>query len=144
MKGSVKYFLMAATAVVSLCISLQILHDTVFTAGGAAAEIYYKKQLVQRVDLQQELSELTLPELPNIVFHVTGHGAIVLTRADCPDRNGVRLDVNSPKSEPVAGLPADFRIRIVPNSIWSGDAYDIIRREGIDVVSRIRSGGDVK
>lgn len=140
MKSSIKYFLMAATAVISLSISLPILRETVFSAGGTAAEIYCNSRLVHRIDLQNTPArDFSLLEVPNIVFHVTGDGAITFTRADYPDRKSVRLDIDSRQEEPVKGLPADVRIRIVSNGILSWTSSETNPRGGIDVVQRIKT-----
>lgn len=79
------------------------------------AEIYYKSQLVKSVDLGLKNDQtFSIPEKPNVVFHVYADGRICFEQSDCPDQVCVHTGKLEMAGEYAACLPNDLILKIVP------------------------------
>jgi hypothetical protein len=102
-----------------------ILSWTLFTdvlgKAGASAEIYYRTELVKKVDLTSgEEETFSIPQEPDVVFHLYGDGSIAFVRSDCPDKVCVNSGKLSLAGQQAACLPNLVYIKIVSD----GEASD--------------------
>lgn len=99
----------------------------IFAEKGAYAEIYYRSELIERIDLKH-IRERTfsIPQCPQVVFRLYDDGSIAFIRSDCPDK----LCINSGKlrlsGQFAACLPNRILVKIVSNGKDDPNEPDII------------------
>jgi hypothetical protein len=99
----------------------------VFGRSGAAAEIYYKSELVKTVDLSAGKDErFSLEQLPNVVFHQYSDGSIAFEESDCPDKVCVKSGHLHLVGQTAACLPNQIYIKIIGTGAAQPAAPDII------------------
>jgi hypothetical protein len=120
-----------AAAAALTCAALALaLYYKLSKARGAVAELYHKNSLVKRIDLMSaEESEFSIPQLPNVVFRVTGDGGIAFERADCPDQLCVQSGRLSRRGQIAACLSNDVYIRLVSPSDLSEEETGVVLDE---------------
>ncbi len=93
----------------------------------AKAEIYYKSELVEIVDLTNVKEKtFSIPQNKNVVFQVFSDGSICFSESNCPDKVCIysgRLDTIG---ESAACLPNEIVLKIVPKKNRSSDDIDIV------------------
>lgn len=91
------------------------------------AEIYYKSELVKKIDLTESRDyTFSVSEKPNVVFHVYTNGSICFERSDCPDKVCVNSGSLSKTGESAACLPNSLVLKIVSEDSTNNDDADII------------------
>ncbi len=92
----------------------------------SVAEIYYKSQLVETIDLEDGMNRVfSIPQEEHITFRVA-NGTIRFEESDCPDKVCIRAGELSMVGETATCLPNKVTIKIVPKGTHSDDDIDII------------------
>lgn len=91
------------------------------------AEIYYYSQLVETVALDREEERtFSIPQNPNVIFHLDKEGHIAFIASDCPDKVCVNTGRIHRVGEYAACLPNGIVLKIVPEGERNEDDADII------------------
>ncbi len=99
----------------------------VFNQKAAKAEIYYKSQLVQTVDLTAGVDKrFSIPQNQHVVFHVYKDGSICFGESDCPDKICIRAGKLHTIGESAACLPNSIVMKIVAKDKRSADDLDMV------------------
>lgn len=99
----------------------------VFNAKAAKAEIYYKSQLVQTVDLTAgEDKRFSIAQDQHVVFHVYKDGSICFEQSNCPDKICIRAGKLHTIGESAACLPNSIVMKIVAKDQRSADDLDMV------------------
>ncbi|NLO48718.1 MAG: NusG domain II-containing protein [Clostridiales bacterium] len=101
-----------------------LLYRFLLAEKGTYAEIYYRSELVKRIDLDHVRdSTFSIPQCPQVVFRLYNNGGIAFLKSDCPDK----LCINSGKlhlsGQFAACLPNRILVKIVSSE---KDEPDII------------------
>lgn len=110
-----------------LCAGGWVAYQQFFGQKAAVAEIYYKSQLVETVDLTLgEDKRFSIPQNKNVVFHVYSDNSICFEESDCPDKICIRAGRLHVVGETAACLPNQIVMKIVPKNGRSADDLDMI------------------
>lgn len=110
-----------------LAILLFISYRLINTDKSALAEIYYKSELVETVDLNAGIDRtFSIPQEEHVIFHVYRDGTIRFEESDCPDKVCIKAGRLHIIGESAACLPNKIIVKIVPKSGYHDDAADII------------------
>jgi hypothetical protein len=102
-------------------------YHLIFGQRAAKAEIYYKSQLVETVDLTAGADKIfTIPQDRNVVFHVYKDGSICFEKSNCPDKVCVRAGKLHTIGESAACLPNSIVMKIVAKDERSSDDLDMV------------------
>ena len=89
----------------------------------AAAQIYYKTQLVQTIDLSQgEDRRFSIDQNKNVVFHVFPDGSICFEESDCRDKICIHTGRLHTAGESAACLPNQIILKIVAKNGYTAGA----------------------
>lgn len=99
----------------------------VFGRTGAVAEIYYRSELVETVELTKGRDEsFSIPQAPNVVFHLYPDGSIAFIESDCPDKVCVKSGRLHTVGQMAACLPNQVYVKIVGTDSDQNDGPDIV------------------
>lgn len=111
----------------ALCFAGWLIYGRVYGGSPAAAEIYYRSELVKTVDLTEGRDyRFSLAQKPNVVFHVYADGSIRFEKSDCPDQICVRAGRLRTAGQSAACLPNKILLKIVARDKASADVPDIV------------------
>ena len=104
-----------------------LLYRFLIAEKGSYAEIYYRSELVERIDLAHARdSTFSVPQCPQVIFRLYDDGGIAFYQSDCPDKlciNSGKLHLNG---QFAACLPNRILVKIVSGEIDDPNAPDII------------------
>jgi len=90
------------------------------------AEIYYRGELVKILALDQGKEEqFSVPEVPEVLFHLYPDGTVCFEKSDCPDQVCVNAGRVGRAGEFAACLPNQLVLKIVADE-QDPDAPDIL------------------
>ncbi len=122
--------LLTAAAAVLACAASMALYCRLRKTRCAIAEIYHQTRLIQRINLMTaQEGSFSIPQVPNVLFRVTGDGSIAFERSDCPDQLCVLSGKLSRRGQIAACLPNDVYIRIVSPREANDEDTDIVLDE---------------
>lgn len=102
-------------------------YRSLFGGKAAKAQIYYKSQLVETVDLSAGVDKrFKIEQNPNVVFHVYKDGNICFEEANCPDKICIRAGKLHIIGESAACLPNSIVMKIVAKDKRSKDDLDMV------------------
>lgn len=102
-------------------------YRSLFGGKAAKAQIYYKSQLVETVDLSAGVDKrFKIEQTPNVVFHVYKDGNICFEEANCPDKICIRAGKLHIIGESAACLPNSIVMKIVAKDKRSKDDLDMV------------------
>ncbi len=112
-----KYFKKTDLLIITALVLISVISYTVYTAfsdnNPSAAEIYYYGELVHTVDLnRKEDQTFSIPENPNVVFHLYEDGGICFEKSDCPDKVCINTGILRKGGEFAACLPNGIVLKI--------------------------------
>lgn len=91
------------------------------------AEIYHNGTLVKTVDLTLGIDEIfSVPEVPQVEFHLHPDGKINFEKSDCPDRICIKSGKLGRAGQSAACLPNGLVLKIVPSGREQKDDVDIV------------------
>lgn len=127
----VKFFKKTDIIIVSVIILVGIIiwlvYNNTLSKNSVKAEIYYKSQLVETVDLSKGVDKtFSIPQDPQVVFHIDKEGNICFETSDCPDKICVKTGKLNKAGETAACLPNEIILKIVPSKERSSDDLDMI------------------
>ncbi|EPR12121.1 NusG domain II-containing protein [Ruminiclostridium papyrosolvens] len=107
---------------------LWAVYNSSFSKKPAKAEIYYKSQLIETVDLTKGKDRtFSIPQSDHVVFHLTADGRIRFEGSDCPDKVCIKTGWLDKVGQTAACLPNEVFLKIVPqNNNRSDDDIDMI------------------
>lgn len=90
--------------------------------GPLKAEIYYYEELISTVDLSRGEEQIfSIPEDPNVVFHLYEDGGICFEESDCPDKVCIHAGILRRAGQFAACLPNGIVLRILSEEENSED-----------------------
>lgn len=127
MKFASKRDMIVIAAIIAAGAVLWLIFGGLFAGEGSVAEIYYRTELVQTVELQSGKSEtFSIDQLPNVVFTVFPDGSIAFTESDCRDKICVNAGKQHLAGQFAACLPNQVYIKIISKDAGNTDGPDII------------------
>lgn len=94
---------------------------------GTTAEIYYKSELVKRVDLSSgKDASFSVEGLPNVVFQQHADGSISFVQSDCPDKICIKSGRLRHAGQMAACLPNQIYVKITGKGPHPENAPDIV------------------
>lgn len=127
MKFFKKTDIIVVSAILIVGIILWLIYNNTLSKNPVKAEIYYKSQLVQTVDLSKGVDRtFSIPQDKNVIFHVDKEGSICFEESDCPDKICVKSGKLNKAGETAACLPNEIILKIVPTGKRSNDDLDMI------------------
>jgi hypothetical protein len=94
---------------------------------GTTAEIYYKSELVKRIDLSSGKDEsFSVDGLPNVVFHQYADGSSSFVQSDCPDKICIKSGRLRLVGQMAACLPNQVYVKITGKGPHPEDRPDIV------------------
>lgn len=119
--------LIIIVSMLAVCLVIWGAYQAFYTGKGAKAEIYYGGELVMTVDLNTgEERAFSVPQEPDVMFHLYSDGSIAFERSDCPDKICVHTGRISQIGQTAACLPNRLILKIVPADDKNTDHADII------------------
>lgn len=127
MKFFKKTDIIVILAIVSVSALAWLLYGFLMSDTAARAEIYYNSELVLTIDLDTgEEKFFSIPQKPNVVFHLDKEGNICFEKSDCPDQVCVHAGKLHMVGQSAACLPNGIVVKIVPKKERSEDDIDVI------------------
>lgn len=127
MKFAKKTDLIVLAAVLFLCAAGWLFYQHEVSARAAMAEIYYKSQLVETVDLTAGVDRrFSIPQNKNVVFHQYSDGSIQFEESDCPDKICIKTGRIRTVGQSAACLPNQIVLKIVPKDPKNFNGPDIV------------------
>lgn len=127
MKFAKKTDVVIILALLVLCIGGWFGYRAFFGQKAAVAQIYYKSELVETVDLTRGVDKrFSIPQNKNVVFHVYKDGSICFEESDCPDKICIHAGRLNTVGESAACLPNQIVMKIEPKDGRSADDLDMI------------------
>ncbi len=127
MKFAKKSDIFLIIAIFIICVLFFVIFKAVNAKPARYAEIYYKSELVRRIDLTESKDyTFTVDSKPDVVFHVYANGTICFEKSDCPDKVCVNKGILSKTGESAACLPNSLILKIVAKDSGRTDDADII------------------
>lgn len=115
MKFAKKTDVLILAAALLLCAAGWLFYQRQASSEAAMAEIYYKSQLVETVDLTAGVDRrFSIPQNKNVVFHQYSDGSIQFEESDCPDKICIRTGRIRTVGQSAACLPNQIILKIVP------------------------------
>ncbi len=107
---------------------LWTVYNSSFSKKPAKAEIYYKSQLIETVDLVKGKDKtFSIPQSDHVVFHLSADGRIRFEESDCPDKICIKTGWLDKVGQTAACLPNEVFLKIVPqDNNRSDDDIDMI------------------
>ena len=125
MKFIKKTDLIILSAVLILCAGGWFAYRQIYGHRAAKAEIYYRSQLVETVDLTAGADRrFSVPQDKNVIFHVFSDGSICFEESDCPDKVCIHAGRLRTPGESAACLPNEIVLKIVSASPRGADGPD--------------------
>ncbi|NLK70564.1 MAG: NusG domain II-containing protein [Clostridiales bacterium] len=113
--------------VIIFCLIGFFIYKSHFADKPAVAEIYYKSNLVEVIDLTNPKERtFSIPQNNNVIFQVYSDGSICFLESDCPDKICIlsgRLDTIG---QTAACLPNEIILKITPKENRKSDDIDIV------------------
>lgn len=110
-----------------LCIGGWFGYRAFFGRKAAVAQIYYKSELVETVDLTRGVDKrFSISQNKNVVFHVYKDGSICFEESDCPDKICIHAGRLNTVGESAACLPNQIVMKIEPKDGRGTDDLDMI------------------
>lgn len=110
-----------------LALSLSIFYRKANKEKETFAEIYYKSELVETVDLAAGVDRtFKIPQEDHVVFHQYKDGTIRFEESDCPDKICIKAGKLRMPGESAACLPNKITLKIVPKDGYNEDDVDIV------------------
>lgn len=98
-----------------------------FSDTPAKAEIYYKSELIETVDLKAGVDKrFSIPQDENVVFHLQKDGSIGFEKSDCPDKVCIETGMLHTVGQTAACLPNEIILKIVPLDDRSDKDLDMV------------------
>ncbi len=95
------------------------------------AQIYYESQLVKTIALDKGKDEtFSIPEKPQVVFHLYEDGSIAFEESDCKDQICVHAGKLHSAGEFAACLPNEIVLKIVPFNDETNEGADLVIGNG--------------
>jgi hypothetical protein len=117
--------IIAAILLVSL--ASWVIYDLFSRDRSVKAEIYYYSELAETVSLNSgEERTFSIPQNPNVVFHLDEEGNIAFIASDCPDKVCIHTGKIHRVGEYAACLPNGIILKIVPKGERDDGDADII------------------
>ena len=127
MKFFKKIDIIIITIITIVCILSLITYNFISRDKPAKAEIYYKSELIQTVELNTGVDKtFSIPQDENVVFHLYKDGSIRFGESDCPDKVCVNTGKLKTVGQTAACLPNEIILKIIPDGDYSEDEPDII------------------
>ncbi|MHB8062112.1 MAG: NusG domain II-containing protein [Ruminiclostridium sp.] len=127
MKFFKKTDILVVLAIVLICIGSWVIYNFTYSNKPAKAEIYYKSELVETIDLQTGLDKtFSIPQNKHVVFHIYMDGSIRFEDSDCPDKICIKTGKLNRIGQTAACLPNEIFLKIVPTKNRSDDDIDMI------------------
>ena len=118
-------FILAAALI--LCAAGWLFYQHEVSSEAAMAEIYYKSQLVETVDLTAGVDRrFSIPQNKNVVFHQYSDGSIQFEESDCPDKICIKTGRIRTIGQSAACLPNQIVLKIVPKDRKNFKGPDIV------------------
>ena len=115
--------------IITLSVVALAIYKFAFSSTPAKAEIYYYSQLVETVDLSSGVEkDFSLPQKPNVVFHLSKDGYISFKKSDCRDKVCVNSGKHHIIGETAACLPNGLILKIVSVNPNDNQNIDIIAK----------------
>lgn len=126
-----KFFKKSDIFIVLALLIIGILSMSIYKANNsekpAKAEIYYKSELVETVELTKGVDRrFSIPQNKNVVFHLEKDGSISFEESDCPDKICIKTGKLNIVGQTAACLPNKIIMKIVPAEKRSKDDLDLI------------------
>jgi hypothetical protein len=111
-----------------LGIGIWAFYNGFFASRPAKAEIYYKSELVETLDLDKGLDKkFSIPQDEHVVSHLAADGRIRFDKSDCPDHICVNTGWLNKVGQTAACIPNEIFLKIVPkNNKRNADDIDMI------------------
>lgn len=104
-----------------------LVYRFIFSDKPAKAEIYYKSELVEIVDLTNAKEKtFSIAQNKNVAFQVFSDGSICFSESNCPDKVCIHSGRLDTIGESAACLPNEIVLKIVPKKNRSSDDIDIV------------------
>lgn len=127
MKFAKKSDIFLIIAILFIFVLLYVILKTINVEPARYAEIYYKTELVKRIDLTEGKDyTFTVEQNPDVVFHVYANGTICFEQSDCPDKVCVKKGILSRTGDTAVCLPNSLILKIVSEDGGKDDADIII------------------
>ena len=126
MKFAKKSDIILIIAILTVCVLFFAVFKAVNAKPARYAEIYYKSELVKRIDLTEAKDyTFSVDGKPDVIFHVYANGTICFESSDCPDKVCVNKGKLSKTGDSAACLPNSLVLKIVAQYGGRGDEADI-------------------
>nr|WP_319487676.1 NusG domain II-containing protein [uncultured Caproiciproducens sp.] len=110
-----------------LCLTAWFSYQSIVGKKAAKAEIYYKSELVETVDLTAGVDKsFSIDQNKNVVFHVFKDGSICFQESNCPDKICIHAGRLRTIGESAACLPNSIVLKIVAKDQRSSDDLDAV------------------
>ena len=127
MKFVKKTDLIILAAALAVCLGAWFSYQYVVGKKAAKAEIYYKSELVETVDLTAGVDKsFSIAQNKNVVFHVYKDGSICFLESNCPDKICIHAGRLHTIGESAACLPNSIVLKIVAKDQHSSDDLDAV------------------
>jgi hypothetical protein len=127
MKFAKKTDLIIISAIILVCIIFWGAYKLLYAQTPAVAQIYYKSQLIQTIDLSEGTEKyFSIPQNEHVVFHLFSDGSICFEESNCRDKICVRSGKLNMVGETAACLPNQIILKIVRKDRSSSDDIDIV------------------
>ncbi len=126
-----KFFKKSDIFIVLAIVIIGILSMTIyrfyFSDKPAKAEIYYKSQLVETIELNKGADKtFSVPGHENVVFHQEKDGSISFIESNCPDKICIKTGRLHTVGQTAACLPNGMILKIVPADKRGKDDLDMV------------------
>lgn len=127
MKFAKKIDLIIISAIVLVCIIFWGVYKIIYYQTPATAQIYYKSQLIETIDLTEGIEKIfSIPQNEHVVFHLYPDGSICFEESDCRDKICIRSGKLNMIGETAACLPNQIILKIVRSDESRSDDLDIV------------------
>lgn len=109
-----------------VCSGGWLFYQKEYGSKAAVAEIYYKSELVETVDLTKGVDHrFSIPQNKNVVFHQYSDGSICFEESNCPDKICIKAGRLKTIGQSAACLPNRIVLKIVAKDGRKTDGPDI-------------------
>ncbi len=127
MKFVKKTDLIILAVALAICLGVWFSYQSIMGEKAAKAEIYYKSELVETVDLTAGVDKsFSIEQNKNVVFHVFKDGSICFQESNCPDKICIHAGKLHTIGESAACLPNSIVLKIVAKDQRSSDDLDAV------------------
>lgn len=131
MKFAKKIDIIIIAAIVLVCIIFWGVYKIIYYQTPATAQIYYKSQLIETIDLTKEKDHVfSIPQNKHVVFHLYPDGSICFEESDCRDKICIRSGKLNIVGETAACLPNQIILKIVRSDKSKSDDPDVVIGKG--------------